>query len=112
MSSENIWPAKAAVDISCNAKIWWQSLKDDEPTPGNGTLIVSINNKVISDLTRSVAQGYVDIDVGKYLTAGENAVQVRVMNAYGTTAVVLGNITAVSIRLALGLMIRLLILEM
>ena len=64
------------VSVSVN----WSSLEDELPT-GNGTLQVLANGGTVR--TSNVEQGLVTIDITPYLLSGNNAVRVRISDAYG-----------------------------
>jgi hypothetical protein len=92
------WLAKTiAYGASCEIKLTWSSIEDGIST-GNGSLRVSVNGS--TKVSREVAQGNVSVDVGKYLIAGENKVDVTVTDIYGGTKTLAFTINSVSVRIS------------
>lgn len=60
----------------------WSSLEDNIST-GNGTIQISVND-IIKETRNNAAQGAFTVNVGPYLTTGNNTVVVTVTDTYGT----------------------------
>ena len=71
-------------------------MRDADPT-GNGIMYVYVNDILISKKT--VKQGDYEIDVSEYLNSGTNKIEFKVQDAYSTIKNLIGNITAVSLKL-------------
>lgn len=74
----------------------WSSIEDGLST-GNGTLTVRVGG--VSKLSRDVAQGDVEVDVGPYMAAGSNVVKVTIADQYGNSRTINFTINAVAISL-------------
>ena len=95
-TSEPWWPTSIAVGAQVVLKVNWTSMRETEPT-GNGTMYVYVNDTLISK--KSIKQGDYEIDVSANLVSGNNKVEFKVVDAYSTTKNLIGNITAVSLKL-------------
>lgn len=93
------WPSTITVGSNLKLSIDWSSVRgeDKEPT-GDGTIYVSVNDKQVLIKT-NVAQGRVDLSITAQLNPGANTVQVKVIDAYGTTSTTAGLINAVTLEL-------------
>lgn len=78
----------------CTLAVEWSSLEDQLPT-GNGTLTVSVGGTVRS--TMDVSQGYVYVDVSKWLSSGSNKVRLRVSDVYGNAKTIIFTISVVEL---------------
>ena len=93
------WPTVVVLDSKVELTINWSSTIGDEMEPtGPGTIYVSVNGKQVI-IKANQPQGQVTFDISKYIVAGSNTVQVNVLDAYGTTAVKVSTITAVTLEL-------------
>lgn len=89
------WLSKSIAQGSdCIISLTWSSLEDDLST-GNGVLSVYVNNALKT--TREIEQGDVEVNVKDYLTAGSNAVRLRVSDAYGNARTLNFNISVVAL---------------
>ena len=95
-TSEPWWPTAIAVGAQVILKVNWSSKRDGDPT-GNGTMYVYVNDTLISK--KSIKQGDYEIDVSANLISGANKIEFKVIDAYNTTKNLIGNITAVSLKL-------------
>lgn len=84
--------AGAALPLTFN----WSSIEDGMQT-GDGQLTVRVGG--VSKLSRDVAQGDVEVDVGPYMAAGSNVVKVTIADQYGNNRTINFTINAVAIRL-------------
>ena len=77
----------------------WSSVigEANEPT-GSGTLYLTVNSKQV-EVRSNVSQGIVTFDITKYVIAGTNNIQVKVMDMYGTTGINVSTINAVTLEL-------------
>lgn len=92
----SMWTNVTALGSDCTIKVYWTSTLEGEET-GNGTLYLYVNNKVVT--TKTASQGYVDFEVGKYLNAGSNRIEVKVVDSYSGTANIIGEISTISVEL-------------
>lgn len=98
VNNESGWLTKVvSYGADCKINISWSSVEDDLPT-GNGTLKVTSNGVV--KLTREIAQGNVEVEVGKFLSVGENEVDIIITDAYGQRRTIKYTITAVSVSIS------------
>ena len=93
------WPTSVTVGGQTELKVKWSStIGEDKAPTGNGTLYLTINNKQV-EVKANCAQGIVPFNVSKYLVAGNNTIQVKVLDMYGTTGITISTINAVTLRL-------------
>lgn len=96
------WPTVAPVgnsSVPTKIKITWASVIGEDRTPtGEGTVYLIINGKQVETRAKQ-AQGPVEFDISSYLISGDNIVQVKVLDMYGTTGVTVGMISGVSLEL-------------
>lgn len=93
------WPAAIVVGAKTELSFNWSSTIGEEKEPtGAGTLYLTINSKQV-EVRSNVAQGIVTFDVTKYITAGTNTIQAKVLDIYGTTGTAVSTITAVTLEL-------------
>ena len=85
-----------ASGASCVLSIEWSSIEDGLAT-GNGALTIKVGGVVKAIL--DVAQGLVSTDVGEYLSAGNNSIQLQVMDSYGNSRVKNFTVTVVELSL-------------
>ena len=71
--------------------------EDKEPT-GNGTLYLTVNDKQV-EIKSNQPQGIVEFEISRYIVSGLNTIQVRVMDAYGTTGITIGTLSTVTLEL-------------
>lgn len=81
----------------CVLSLEWSSLEDQMPT-GNGTLTVSVGGTVRA--TMNVSQGYVYVDVSKWLSSGSNKVRMRVSDVYDNAKTIIYTISVVELSVA------------
>lgn len=86
-----------ASGATCVLSIEWSSIEDGLST-GNGSLTIKVGGVVKAIL--DIAQGLVSTDVGEYLAAGNNSVQLQVMDSYGNSRVKNFTVTVVELSLA------------
>ena len=96
------WPAAASVgnaDVPTKIKVNWSSVIGEDRTPtGEGTIYLIINGKQVETRPKQ-HQGEVEFDISKYLISGDNNIQVKVLDMYGTTGVTVGIINGVALKL-------------
>ena len=85
-----------ASGASCVLSIEWSSIEDGLAT-GNGALTIKVGGVVKAIL--DVAQGLVSTDIGEYLSAGNNSIQLQVMDSYGNSRVKNFTVTVVELSL-------------
>ena len=85
-----------ASGASCVLSIEWSSIEDGLAT-GNGALTIKVGGVVKAIL--DVAQGPVSTDIGEYLSAGNNSIQLQVMDSYGNSRVKNFTVTVVELSL-------------
>ena len=78
----------------CVLTAFWSSLEDGIAT-GGGVMTLTVGSVV--KITREVAQGDLNVDVGGFLGAGANAVRLSVTDVYGNSRTVSYSITAVAV---------------
>ena len=81
----------------CPLSFTWSSTENDQPT-GNGSMKIYVAGALRS--TRNIAQGDVSVDVSQYLSAGNNAVTVQILDVYGNRKVFAFTITVISLSLS------------
>lgn len=90
------WPVATILRDDFSISVDWSSVVGDQKEPtGEGSLYLSINGQQV-DVKPSCTQGRVTFENVK-LSIGNNAVEVKVIDAYGTTGIVRGTITAASL---------------
>lgn len=96
------WPAVATVgnsSVPTKIKVTWASVIGEDRTPtGEGTVYLVVNGKQVETRAKQ-AQGQVEFDISNYLISGDNTVQVKVLDMYGTTGITVGMISGVSLEL-------------
>lgn len=93
------WPAVAVVGATTKLTIRWSSVYGEQKEPtGNGTIYLSVNNKQVEVLADQ-PQGDLTLDVSKYLTAGANNIQIKIIDAYGSSSLTVATINAVTLEL-------------
>ena len=85
-----------ASGASCALSIEWSSIEDGLST-GNGSLTIKVGGAVKAIL--DVAQGLVTTNIGEYLSAGSNSIQLQVMDSYGNSRVKNFTVTVVELSL-------------
>lgn len=93
------WPSTVVVGGEAKAIINWSSTigENKEPT-GDGTLYLTVNNKQVLVLPNQ-KQGLIELNLSPYLIAGNNNVQIKILDAYGTTGILVRTIAAVTLEL-------------
>lgn len=91
------WSYKSvAIGANCPVVIEWSSLESEAPTgPGVLRIVANGSQKHIS----AVEQGRVPVDVGPYLTAGTNKIEVWVADTYGNERLLKYTVSAVALSL-------------
>jgi hypothetical protein len=93
------WPSAVVVDGVAKVSVIWSSVIGEEKEPtGNGTLYLTVNDRQVEVKTNQ-PQGVVEFDISKYIVSGNNTIQIRVLDAYGTLGVTVGTVNAVSFSL-------------
>lgn len=96
------WPSAASVgnaDVSTKITITWSSVIGEDRTPtGDGTIYLIVNGKQVETRAKQ-PQGNIEFDISKYLVSGDNNIQVKVLDMYGTTGVTVGIINGVALKL-------------
>ena len=96
------WPAAAAVGNSetpTKIQISWSSVIGEDKTPtGKGTVYLSINNKQV-EVRPKQDQGIVEFDISRYIISGDNKIEIKVLDTYGTTGITVGIINGISLKL-------------
>ena len=93
------WPAVVVVGATTTITVWWDSvIGDDKQSTGNGTLYLTVNNTQV-EVKANCTQGLVSFDISKYLVAGNNTIQVKVLDLYGTSKTTVGVISTVTLEL-------------
>lgn len=85
-----------ASGASCVLSIEWSSIEDGLST-GNGALTIKVGGVVKAIL--DIAQGLVSTNIGEYLSAGNNSIQLQVMDSYGNSRVKNFTVTVVELSL-------------
>ena len=85
-----------ASGASCALSIDWSSIEDGLST-GNGSLTIKVGGVVKAIL--DIAQGLVTTDIGEFLSAGNNSIQLQVMDSYGNSRVKNFTVTVVELSL-------------
>lgn len=100
MSNTTGWLAKT-ISLGSECKISWTwSSKEDDIATGNGTVFLTVGGSL--KLTKNVEQGTVEIDIKDYLTAGVNAVRVKVTDVYGNSRTMNFTVTVVEATISSG----------
>ena len=86
-----------ASGATCVLSIEWSSIEDGLST-GNGSLTIKVGGVVKAIL--DIAQGLVSTDVVEYLAAGNNSIQLQVMDSYGNSRMKNFTVTVVELSLA------------
>ena len=95
------WITKTvALGASCVINLSWSSKVSGKPT-GNGTMRIMVNGA--SKLTREVAQGSVSPDIGAYLKAGDNVVDITISDSRGNSSTLNLTVNAVSLSITCSL---------
>lgn len=93
------WPAVAVVGATTKLTIRWSSVYGEQKEPtGNGTIYLTVNNKQVEVLADQ-PQGELTLDVSKYLIAGANSIQIKIIDAYGSSSLTVATINAVTLEL-------------
>jgi hypothetical protein len=93
------WPSTIVVGAKTELAVNWSSTIGDDKSPtGTGTLYLTINSKQV-EVRSNVEQGIVTFDVSKYIIAGTNTIQIKVLDMYGTTGIAVSTINAVTLEL-------------
>ncbi len=91
------WITKTvALGAACVINLSWSS-----KVTGNGTMRIMVNGA--SKLTREVAQGSVSPDVGAYLQAGDNVVDITISDSRGNSSTLNLTVNAVSLSITCSL---------
>ena len=97
------WPAAASVgnaDVPTKIKVNWSSVIGEDRTPtGEGTIYLIINGKQVETRAKQ-PQGNIEFDISRYLVSGDNNVQIKVLDMYGTTGTTVGIINGVALKLS------------
>ena len=80
----------------CSLAFEWSSLEEGLAT-GNGVLKITVNGT--TKHTAQIEQGSKSVDVGPYLSAGENAVKLNVTDVYGNSRSLSFTLTVVALEL-------------
>ena len=95
------WITKTvALGASCVINLSWSSKVSGKPT-GNGTMRIIVNGA--SKLTREVSQGSVSPDIGAYLKAGDNVVDITISDSRGNSSTLSLTVNAVSLSITCSL---------
>ena len=96
------WPSAASVgnvDTPTKIKVNWTSVIGEDRTPtGAGTIYLTVNGRQVETRPKQ-SQGAVEFDISQYIISGDNTIQVKVLDMYGTTGITVGTITGVSLEL-------------
>ena len=96
------WPSAASVgnpDVSTEISIMWSStIGEANESTGVGTVYLIINGKQV-EVRPKQAQGIVKFDITNYLVSGDNSIQVKVLDMYGTTSSTIGVINGIALKL-------------
>ena len=93
------WPATLVVGAKAELTVNWSSTIGEDKSPtGAGTLYLTVNAKQV-EVRANVPQGLVTFDVSKYIIAGSNNIQIKVLDLYGTTGVTVSTVNAVTLEL-------------
>jgi len=95
-TGEKMWPQNVAVGSKCIIGINWSSLRDTEPT-GRGDVYVYVDGKLV--VNGKYNQGIVTFDLTQFIVAGNNKIEVRVVDAYSTVKNLIGSVNGVTLRL-------------
>lgn len=98
LKNMNGWVAKSmSLGSACPITATWSSLENDLPT-GDGSLRVMINGS--TKISRNIKQGEFNVEIGEYLTLGDNTVNVIVTDVYGNSRKIVLTISAISLTIA------------
>ncbi|MEE3312215.1 MAG: hypothetical protein VZR30_06280, partial [Acutalibacteraceae bacterium] len=86
-----------ASGAACPLSFTWSSTENEQPT-GNGSMKIYVAGALRS--TRNIAQGDVSVDVSQYLSAGNNAVTVQILDVYSNRKVFAFTVTVISLSLS------------
>lgn len=78
--------------------MWSSTIGDEKEPTGNGSLYLFVNNKQV-EVKPNQPQGICNFDVTKYIIAGTNVIQIKVLDSYGTSGTTVGTINAVTLEL-------------
>ena len=93
------WPTTVVVGAKTELTVNWSSTIGEDKSPtGAGTLYLTVNAKQV-EVRSNVEQGLVTFDVTKYIIAGTNNIQVKVLDMYGTTGITVSTVNAVTLEL-------------
>lgn len=93
------WPTTVVVGAKTELTVNWSSTIGEDKSPtGVGTLYLTVNAKQV-EVRSNVEQGLVTFDVTKYIIAGTNNIQIKVLDMYGTTGVTVSTVNAVTLEL-------------
>ena len=98
VSNDSGWLSKTmAPGDSCEITVTWSSLEDGVAT-GEGAMTVTVNDA--KRIQRTVQQGSVTVDVGEYLTAGDNVVRIKIEDAYGNSRTVRYSVSVIALSIS------------
>ena len=97
------WPAAASVgnpDHPTKIVVDWSSVIGEDRAPtGDGTLYLTVNGKQVETRPKQ-HQGQIEFDISNYIISGDNTVQVKILDMYGTTGITVGTINGVALKLS------------
>lgn len=92
------WMSKSiAQSESCIVSFSWSSIENETPT-GRGSVRIQISG--VTKAVMEVDQGDVEIDVSKYLSAGQNIIAIAVTDIYGNSRTIRLTVSVISLVLS------------
>lgn len=82
---------------SCSVSFTWSSVEDEMET-GDGTAKITVNG--VTKALLNITQGYIQIDVSKYLSVGTNVVKVNIADVYDNNRTISFSIQSIQISIS------------
>lgn len=81
----------------CVLAFSWSST-DNGYSTGNGTLSIQVRGVTV--ISRSVAQGNIEVDIGKYLQTGSNRIKATITDSYGNIKSIVFTVAVISLNVS------------
>ena len=93
------WPSTAVLGATSKVQITWTSAKDGAVDPTiTGTVYLSVNDRQV-ETRRNQKQGIIEFDITEFVASGDNTIQVKILDMYGSTGITIGVVNGVSLDL-------------
>jgi hypothetical protein len=93
------WPSNAVLGASTKININWNSAKDGTIDQSiTGTIYLTVNDKQV-ETKRNQKQGIIEFDISDYIISGDNNIQIKILDMYGSTGITIGVINGVALEL-------------